>query len=123
MANEVAGRFAPFEFVLDSWGFFPNPRLAKVMFIGTSQGQEINALARQLIMGAAAYTRESPDRFHPHLTVARFRQPVAVQSPQSLTPIKIPAREITLFSSELTANGPIYRAVDKFYFSGIARGE
>ena len=119
LAGNVASRYPAFEYILDGWGFFPNACKARVMFIGVGKGSDgISAVAGQIIGGA-----EPPDHFHPHLTVARFRQPLAAVIPTELSPIKVPAREITLFASQLTPLGPIYKAVDKFCFSGIARGE
>jgi 2'-5' RNA ligase len=119
-AESLAEGQPPFSLSLQGWGFFPNPRRARVMYMGTGQGAE----AVSFLAGALrAWAGEEEKCFHPHLTVARFRQPPALVTPEDYLPIVLEVRELTLFSSTLTPAGPIYRVVDKFSLSGIARGE
>ena len=100
-------------------GACPQPRRARVMHGGGQGAEAVSFLAGAL----RAWAGEEEKCFHPHLTVARFRQPPALVTPEDYLPIVLEVRELTLFSSTLTPAGPIYRVVDKFSLSGIARGE
>lgn len=119
-AGTLAAGQPPFSLTLQGWGFFPNSRRARVMYLGAGQGAEaVGFLAGEL----QAWVGEEAKGFHPHLTVARFRQPQAVAIPEDYPPIVLEVQGLTLFSSTLTPAGPIYRAVDRFSLTGIARGE
>lgn len=122
MVREWAGNVSPFNIVFKGWGCFPNPAKARVLFIGVENGaRETLELARHL--QAIVQLPGVPSGFKPHLTVARFREPTRVAFPGEIPPVELPVREITLFSSTLTAKGPIYTVEDKFWFSGIVTGE
>ncbi len=120
VAGRLAAEQAPFSLDLQGWGFFPNSRRVRVMYIGTSQGAGfVSALAKSLLH----WVGQGETAFHPHLTVARFRQPISIQAPVDFPPIALDVQELTLFSSTLTSAGPVYRTVDKFSLTGLARGE
>lgn len=63
-------------------------------------------------------------RFHPHLTLARIRQPenageLRRQIPQTqIEPLGFDVREIVLYESELKASGPVYNEVRRFQLNG-----
>lgn len=122
MVREWASSVQPFNIVLKGWGCFPNPAKARVLFLGVENGAgEAGELARHL--QAIVHLPGVDSRFKPHLTIARFREPTRVTFPEEIPPVALPVREITLFSSALTAQGPIYTVEDKFWFSGIVTGE
>jgi RNA 2',3'-cyclic 3'-phosphodiesterase len=63
-------------------------------------------------------------RFHPHLTLARIRQPENVRDlgkrflQTQIEPLSFEVREIVLYESELGAGGSVYRVVERFSLSG-----
>jgi len=116
----LAGSWPPFSLGLTGFGGFPNSNRAKVLYIGVGEGAEaVTNLATEL----QERSKVTEPKFHPHLTVARFKAPVPISVAVRFEPILIPVKVVSLFSSTLTPSGPIYRAVDKFSLSGIARGE
>jgi len=62
-------------------------------------------------------------RFHPHLTLARIRQPEGTHLftkrflKTQIEPLSFDVREIVLYESELRPGGSIYRKVDTFKLS------
>lgn len=120
MARELATVQAPFVLTLAGWGFFPHSHRPRVMYMKAEEGNEVVVdLARTV----QDFVGDGEANFQPHLTVARFKNPKPIQTAEEFLPISTSVRELTLFSSTLTPSGPNYRAVDKFTFSGIARGE
>jgi 2'-5' RNA ligase len=62
-------------------------------------------------------------RFHPHLTLARIRQPENVRGvgkrflQTQIEPLSFEVREIVLYESELGAGGSVYSVVERFSLS------
>ncbi len=76
---EAALTVAPVALRLAGAGAFPNPYAARVLFVDVEDlGGRLGPLARR-VRGAANHAGVSVDgaRFHPHVTVARSRRPVA----------------------------------------------
>jgi 2'-5' RNA ligase len=76
-ADEAAGQVAAFDAALGELGAFPNPRKARVIWIGMAQGADpLKALAARLADALAkrGFERENR-RFEAHLTLGRVREP------------------------------------------------
>ena len=63
-------------------------------------------------------------RFHPHLTLARIRQPESGRElgkrflQTRIEPLGFDVREIVLYESELGAGGSVYKVVERFGLGG-----
>ena len=63
-------------------------------------------------------------RFHPHLTLARIRQPENARElgkrflQTQIEPLSFEVREIVLYESELGPGGSVYNVVERFGLSG-----
>lgn len=78
--REVAGRVAPFDVSLGGLGVFPAGSRARVLWVGIDDpGGGLVELAAGLEDGLAPEFRAEKRPFTPHLTVARFREPVRVR--------------------------------------------
>ena len=72
-------RPGPVEIAVRGLGWFPNERNPRVFWAGIECGEDLRKLARDTEDGVAALGVPYEDReFHPHLTLARRRDPVPV---------------------------------------------
>ena len=114
----VAADHAPFQSGLEGLGAFPNPRRARVLWASLADaGGRSRALAAAL--DAALSPEFAPEKreFTPHLTVGRFRPPVAVG--EVLERIDVAGRPFTvdrlvLYRSHLQRPAPRYEALEEF---------
>lgn len=106
-------------------GVFPNPRRARVLWVGTTAPpNELFALQSTIEKEARKLGFEpEPGAFHPHLTVARFRHPptdvatllkAAETRDFGLTTVKA----VVLHESVTSADGASYRVLATFPLSG-----
>ena len=76
---EAVPRPAPVEIAVRGLGWFPNPRNPRVFWAGIESGDPLRTLARDTDRAVAALGVVSEEReFHPHLTLARRRNPVPI---------------------------------------------
>jgi RNA 2',3'-cyclic 3'-phosphodiesterase len=67
----------PFEIAVRGLGWFPNDRNPRVFWAGIESGAELRTLAHDTGQSLAAIGVPAEEReFHPHLTLARRRNPV-----------------------------------------------
>ena len=114
-------------------GFFPNPRSARVFWIGIEEEEELAKLAADLENALASLGIPKESRaFSPHLTLARagsgdpgrrksdkanqrfakLQQKLAeISAPEFGT---ITAREFFLYRSQLSSQGPRYTKIARF---------
>jgi len=115
-ATEAAAKSREFAAALGALGAFPNPRRARVVWIGMSEGGEaLVALAQDLDRTLAKRGFGAPDKpFSPHLTLGRVREPrrdwtAALAEPVPADP---PARftvdRLCVVESQLSPRGSIY---------------
>jgi 2'-5' RNA ligase len=70
---------APFDIAIRGLGWFPNPRNPRVFWAGIESSTELTRLAKDTETAVAALGVPVEDRdYHPHLTLARRRDPVPV---------------------------------------------
>lgn len=105
-----------FELLLSGFGFFPNPKKARVFWVGIESGIEpLRVLARNIdrevhTLGFARETRP----FAAHLTLARLREPGPVErlaraaAHISYRSEPIPVTQIDLMKSVLSPKGATY---------------
>jgi 2'-5' RNA ligase len=111
-----------FEAQLRGAGFFPNPRHARVGWIGLEPEEKFKDIAR-VVREAVTQHGVQLDKgdFKPHLTLMRVRDP---WPPASIDLFNRSLREyrsdaftvdaVTLFSSQLNPKGAIHTALQKF---------
>ena len=126
-AAEDAGRAGPaFAAALGALGAFPNPRRARVLWAGMSEGGELlTGIARAL---DAALTRRGFDRadhpFSPHLTIGRVRDPHADWSERLAAVHVEPAASrftvdrVCVVESRLSPRGSTYVVVHEAALAG-----
>jgi 2'-5' RNA ligase len=111
LANAVAA-LPPFEARLRGCGFFPNPRRARVGWIGLEPEQEFVSVGRAVRDVASSHGVTLDGDFKPHLTLMRMREgwpPASIElftrslKDYESAPFRVDA--VTLFSSKLDPRG------------------
>lgn len=131
--EKLIGRIAPlleaqlrdvakFDATLGGCGFFPNPRHARVGWVGVEPVERFNAIA-QAARNAVTAVGITLDRaeFRPHLTLMRMREgwpPLSIETfTKALRDYRSPSfpiDRVTLYSSELNPKGAIHTALRQF---------
>lgn len=113
-AIAAARGHVPFEMTLGGLGAFPDPRRARVLWLGaTGGGEALKALARSLehALRAAGFGR-AERAFVPHLTIGRPRRFDQDWTPLLAAPTgaigRFEVRELLLMQSQLSPKGSIY---------------
>ncbi len=105
-------------------GFFPNPHAPRVFWAAVHAGTELAALARatgEALAGLGVAPEERP--FSPHLTLARIKEPVPLQTLRQViasTPTAdfgaFTADRFHLYSSHLDPAGSVYTKLSDYAF-------
>ena len=119
----AAAGFAPFEFQVAGFGCFPNPRKARVLWVGVPDiPKNLAGLQRaiDLHMHKLGYAKEER-AFSPHLTLGRVNDSASPTERQTLSDLltrpqvgllgTVPAHELILFRSDLLPGGAVYTAL------------
>lgn len=113
--EDVASRFAPFEFTLGKLGCFPNARKPRVIWVGV-EGElgPLSELQQQVesVLAELGWTAENR-RYHPHLTLGRVKDTrvvVEARYPWGKTQAtgQQTVGEICLVKSDLQPTGAVY---------------
>lgn len=120
--TEGLGAIPAFDARLHGSGFFPNPRRARVGWIGLTPDAEFTRIAHAVrdVVTRNGVTLDSGE-FKPHLTLMRIRDqwpPASIdlfnRSFRDYCSEPFRVDSVTLFSSELNPKGAIHTAVRKF---------
>ncbi len=119
----AAAGFAPFEFHVAGFGCFPNPRKARVLWVGVPDiPKNLAGLQRavDLHMHKLGFAKEER-AFSPHLTLGRVNNSASPAERQTLSDLlaktqvgllgTVPAHEVILFQSDLLPGGAVYTAL------------
>lgn len=113
----VANRHRPLPIALSGIGAFPNFRRARVVWLGVGQDPRLELLHHDVEVECERLGFEIEGRpFRPHLTLARVREPLAVERARELSRIakrigyqtEFIVHSIDLMRSDLSAEGPSY---------------
>ena len=119
MLKPEVGQHQPFTIDIGGLGSFPNPRRARVIWIGIQAPAGLDSLQRSIDTAAArlGYAIEARS-FSPHLTIGRVNRHISSTEQQqirialeetqvgSLGAARVEA--VTLFRSDLQPNGAVY---------------
>jgi 2'-5' RNA ligase len=117
--EEVAVRHDPVSTRVATLGAFPSPRRARVLWVGLEDPQErLRRIAADLDDALARDFPPEKRAFTPHLTVARFDPPVALE--QEIGALGVESRPfvidaLTLFRSHLRRPSPVYEPLARFH--------
>jgi len=113
----------PFTLSMARTGAFPNLRRPRVIWVGVGPLEGGLAEAQAIAEEAAVWVGLAPEkrRFQPHLTVARIRDarelgglPMCLAQEADFAGGEFVVENVSLFSSRLTPNGPVYRRLKEF---------
>jgi 2'-5' RNA ligase len=120
VSRAVAG-VTPFSIRLEQTGAFPTHGQPRVLWIGIDDGAgklaEMNAKVEEesALEGFAG----EPRPFHPHLTIARLRNPqharalATAHKRMKFEPVEIPVSDLLVIRSELSVGGSEYSIVSR----------
>jgi len=120
VARAAAG-VSPLSVHLNETGAFPRHGQPKVLWIGVDDGSRRLADLQSRLEAeseAAGYPKEQRP-FHPHLTIARLRDPrvaralASAHKEMQFDPVVIPVSELVVIRSELSSAGSKYTAVSR----------
>jgi 2'-5' RNA ligase len=123
-AQRAANAVSPFEVSVGGCGAFPTHGQARVLWIGINDPSgELNNYYRALEdeCAKAGFPREERP-LHPHLTIARLRQPrgsrhlVEIHKQTGFEPVSVNIRDACLMRSELRNEGSRYTVISRHAF-------
>jgi 2'-5' RNA ligase len=120
-ASRAVAGLAPFSIRLEQTGVFPKHGSPRVLWIGINDfSGRLGELHTQLESESAKVGFEKDARpFHPHLTIARLRQPQAARTLAAahlqleFAPLEIAVSEFLVIRSELGSAGSKYTVVSR----------
>lgn len=124
-ADVAAGSVRPFTIQLQESGVFPARGPAKVLWLGAKDvSGRLLRLQRELEeqCAGAGFAKESR-AFHPHLTLARVRNPqqaralAAAHQNLAFDPVEFDVRELLVIRSELSSAGSEYSVISRHALS------
>ncbi|HEY8184432.1 MAG TPA: RNA 2',3'-cyclic phosphodiesterase, partial [Pyrinomonadaceae bacterium] len=120
-ASRAVMGVAPFSIRLEQTGSFPRGAQPRVLWVGIEDSfGQLNELHALLEKGLASLGFDRDSRpFHPHLTVARLRQPrhartlAAAHKDLAFEPVEIEVSELLVIRSELSSEGSKYSIISR----------
>lgn len=116
--TRAAAELPPFDLEVRGAGAFPNPARPRTLWLGVGDGSEEMIQLHDALQDALAELGYRPEgrRFRPHLTLGRVRQTPRdagalvqlLEERRDYLADVMSVADITLFSSELTKDGPVY---------------
>jgi len=125
-AGRAVETLATFNLMVEKTGAFPNDGPPRVLWIGLSESSgKLSELYEHLEEECAKERFPKDARpFHPHLTLARLRQPQGARTLASahkamlFEPIEISVSELLVIRSELSSEGSKYSVISR-HFLGV----
>jgi RNA 2',3'-cyclic 3'-phosphodiesterase len=120
-AAAATSGLSTFEVSIEETGVFPNPRRPRVLWLGVKDDSGTLAELHRRLEEACAgegFAKEQR-RFHPHLTLARLRNPqeaqelVTAHQQLSFEPVAVKIAELLVIRSELSPNGSRYSVISQ----------
>jgi len=120
-ASQAVAGLTPFSIRLEQTGVFPKASQARVLWIGVNDfSGRLAELHARIEEEAAKVGFEKDTRsFHPHLTLARLRQPQAARTLATVhlqlefEPVEIAVVELLVIRSELSSAGAKYTVISR----------
>ena len=114
--SQVAERHAAITADLESFGFLPDSRRPRVLYIATSQEEKMRALSDDLEKALEPLGFAQDHRFKAHITLARLRSLYNLEQLKNKTADltvrgTFTLENLVLFKSTLTPQGPVYAAL------------
>jgi 2'-5' RNA ligase len=124
-AERAVSAFSPFTLTVADAGAFPPHGQPRVLWLGISDSSNTLARLQQALedeCAAAGFKREQRP-FHPHITIARLRQPAgarqlaAIHKETGFPAMELTVKEIILMHSEMTPGGSRYTPLTRHSLS------
>jgi 2'-5' RNA ligase len=120
--GDVASRHRPFETRVATLGAFPSPRRARVLWVGLEDpARRLGRLAADLDDTLAGTFARDARAFTPHLTIARFDPPIALEADLAELGVESSPFDVawlTLFRSHLGRRASRYEPMATFPLAG-----
>ncbi len=120
LISKSLSNLSPFTFSLQGFGFFGKGEYPRVIWLGVEKGKERISELNKIVKDAAERQEilSKEEDFFPHLTLGRCKKKLRGFTPAlaglNKTPIAfVDCKMLSFCSSELTAEGPIYRKLSE----------
>ena len=116
--QRIAQKYKPVTVSLTKFGFFPQEKNPRVLFIATDKEEPLQKIAYDIEAEASRLGFNKEARFRSHITLARLKSKKNLECLKSkMEQTKLSGTftigEIVLFRSRLTPEGPIYQEIFK----------
>ena len=119
MLTTETAHVPPFPMRISGFGSFPNPKRARVLWVGIHAPAALETLQRSIEAAAARLGYEAEERpFSPHLTLGRVKQPLSAKDQQMVrlalerTQVgdlgQTEVNAVHLYKSDLNPSGSVY---------------
>ena len=120
--SRIAEKSGQFNIEIGGLGVFPDWKRPRVLWLGLTKGKpKVTALSESINKDLENLHYPIDNRFHPHLTLARFKKQVNIQNGselfnkfETLTNSGFMIDEFALVKSELHPKGAIYTPINTF---------
>jgi RNA 2',3'-cyclic 3'-phosphodiesterase len=117
--EDIAKQFQPFEIKIEGVGAFPSMNYVRVLWLGVKDGyQAMVSLTEMIEKALESMGFEAEEKFVPHLTLGRVRSGsnknellTLIRKLENVEVGKMEVKELRLFQSKLSPNGPVYEEV------------
>lgn len=122
--EDITKQFQPFEVKIEGVGAFPSTNYVRVLWLGVKDGyQTMVSLAEMIEKALESLGFEAEEKFVPHLTLGRVRSGsnknellTLIRKLENVEIGKMEVKELKLFQSKLSPNGPVYEEVFSIKF-------
>ena len=123
--QNIAATQSSFSIEFGGIGAFPSLARPRVIWVGIKDGAAVvSHLAKAVNLELKRLGFPTDNRFHPHLTLGRLRNPINLQRLKSvlrkydtIDGATVSVNEITVMQSQLYPNGAIYTPLNVSHFS------
>jgi 2'-5' RNA ligase len=126
-AERAVSNVAPFDLSIEGTGAFPPHGLPRVLWLGVTDASGGLARLQQRLEDECAREGFAPDKkiYHPHLTLARLRQPAdakrlaALHREMNFKTDAFSIAELIVLHSELGPRGSSYTEISRHHLSAV----
>lgn len=121
LCHRVIG-FPSFSYIVDKLGYFSKGNQPRVVWLGVKSNQSLQKLYEEMKAELVKHNFSFEERFSPHITIGRVKDfPNAWQAlieDITFEPIVVAVDRFSIYSSQLTPTGPIYKQIYECRFEG-----
>lgn len=118
--SRQSSNYSKFNLSLSRFGFFKSNGIPRILWAGLRENLELEKFVNEIDILCSGFGFEREKRkFNPHVTLLRIKNEKWLEDLRPLTDFKVPdisfiSNKITMFQSQLTKVGSIYKPLESF---------